>query len=159
MQRKKRIPRTLGYVAVVSITMLFLFMMCTGQKNLSAGESMPIDSSLVVGWGEKYKLNFESIQTFLKNEEIVTITFVAKNGRIFYSDVKGIERPPCGKINGTSINPIDGYKPCTSLSRAKSVVGLGQKTTLYTTGSPYCVAETMGGYIIEYDPFTGGPCQ
>jgi hypothetical protein len=152
MQRKKRIPKTLGYVTVLSITMLFLFVGYDGPKNLSAEESMPF-RSLVVGWGE---LNKQS-PTLPDGGKIVTITFVSDKGGIFISDARGIERKPCGKI--TETGSAIGTK-CISLTQVGEVVGLGQKAILYTKGSPYCVAETFGGYVIEYNPLTGEqPCR
>jgi hypothetical protein len=153
MQRKKRLPRKLGYATILSITMLILFVMCGGQKNLTAEESVPFPY-LYVKWEKIEPLKLPD--TLPDGGKLVTIKFISSKGGIFVSNSKGVKMPYCARI--TETGSIIENK-CKSLMEGSAVVGIGKKTNLITQGSPYCVSETFGGYVMEYDAVTGeSPC-
>jgi len=175
MTKKKRSLKTLGFLTAVIIGTLFLIMACSGRsgqvsentgsktivrENLAAEGSYPFKPSLVFNW-QKTVLDLRSISKFITDNNIKFATFEAGNGDLYITQVKdglGIEFFPCAKIDGTTIDPIDGLDQCISLQKGNAVVGFEHELILYTIGSPYCVARTVGGYIIEFDVRTGGPC-
>jgi hypothetical protein len=162
----------------VSITVLFFFGACSGrygqvkensndgqkQEDNSIGNNPFVYSPLVTDWGKRYEsLNFEPIRDFLENEKIAAVTFITKDGNVYISNVqdfvKGQEIRPCGMFKGPVVIPVDGSDGCVSIVPFRKLAGLNQQLTHVTSESPYCITITIGGYVIEFDPFTGGPCE
>ena len=93
MQSKKRISRTLVFVTVLSITILFFSVSCNGrwakaEQNQGQGNTSPeqdlstfpkIDDEWVKS-DPKFVFESKSLQEFLKAKKITQITFLSADG-------------------------------------------------------------------------------
>jgi hypothetical protein len=159
MQRKKRNPKTLIFVTVLSVAMLFLIVQCNGQKKLTAAEYQLPDSPLVIGWGPSgTPLDFSGIKGFVAEKEISMIILVAADGRAYISNREGREVLPCNyDLEKKTIFFPDN---CLDL-KGKTITSVGPtpSTTVVTTGSPNCITIKIGGFKIQIDPLTGKRCS
>ncbi len=159
MQMKKRNPKTLIFVTVLSVAMLFLIVQCNGQKKVTAQDYQLPESPLVIGWGPSgTPLDFSGIKEFLAEKKISIVTFVAADGRTYISNREGFEVLPCNydPEKKTIIFPDN----CLAL-KGKKIKSMGPtpSTAIVTTGSPDCITIKIGGFKIQIDPLTGKRCS
>lgn len=155
MQRRKRNPRTIAFVTVLSVTILFLIVQCNGQKNVTAGDYQPPDSPLVVGWGSLDFSTIKGFKSFLAEKRISIITFIAEDGTMFISNREGIEVLPC---NYDPEKKTVVYPNNCPVLKGRTISSFSQAATFVVTGSWPCILIKIMGWEFWWDVVNNKPC-
>jgi len=172
MQKKKGTIKAAVFLVIVVMGTLFLTMACTGRStqvqkidNSGSQEQQETDNeeAPLIFWNPEKptKTTFEftspDVINYFKANNIDIAIFGSPNKgyRLVWVDnyKKAIEVEPCLEID----EQLPGT--CKSFGGGSKYKGKESISYFKTRKNPPCVAITLGGYIFEFNPLTGGPCS
>ena len=168
MQKKRSTLKFPVLFGIVVSGSLFLFMACGGrsvqtqQPSVKTQQEISNEEVPVLDWNPNmltkttFTFTSQDVINYFKANKINIAIFGSEDMGYKVVWVKNYEQ-------GTEVEPClkpDDLMPggCNSFGGGFKYKGKDSILYLRTKKNPNCVAVSIGGYIFQFDPKTGGPC-